>query len=380
MALKLKKNAILIFLSTLLIACSLYFFFSPIKAWLKSSLSSHNGWKVNKSTVGELSRIDLTSPKFLVDTLYPSMTGPMAVHYFDLAKPFDATINWVVGYSTQVLNSKGDVLSDDFLCHNNLDYNATDYYHHWGLKGRAESLVPRLATLTQGQTGIHFPPGFGIPLKSSQILSSSTQVLNVTEKEINQEIHHKVRLDYISNENLKFAFKPLFQQSIMVLVEVDTAKLAETIRQPDQDCMPVLSTINSLNVCSSGAVYTGHWVLPEGRDTIVRDVTALLQLPFNTTLHYASVHVHPHCASLELIDRTTGNSIFKSIIDNDKKASRMHHIDAFSSEDGIALFRGHTYDLICITDHHLNCKRDMMAVMLLYLRDYELEEKLTTKS
>ncbi|MBT6029159.1 MAG: hypothetical protein HOH13_02550 [Crocinitomicaceae bacterium] len=377
MVLNFKKRLALLLLFSLALACTLYFFYQPLKTWLKSSIGTQNGWDVIRTGNGRVNRIALTSPKFLVDTLYPSMTGPAATHYFNLEHSFGAKINWLLGYSTYVISSEGNILSDDFLCHNNLDYNAAAYYHHWGLKGRAESLVPRLATLTQGQTAIQFPKGYGIPLKSTQVLSATTQVLNVTDKKINQEIYHKIELDYTSNKNLNPHLKPLFQQSVMVLVEVDTNKLAEKIRQPDVDCLPVLTTINALNVCRSGEVFTGHWVLPEGKDTIVRDVTNLLNLPFSTSLHYASVHVHPHCVSLELIDRSTGKSIFKSRINNDSKQSRMYHIEAFSSEEGIKLFQDHSYELVCITDHQLKEKRDMMAVMLLYLRDYELEEKLS---
>ncbi|MDC3336436.1 hypothetical protein OAW23_01060 [Flavobacteriales bacterium] len=374
MVLNFKKRSPLLILFSLAILCAIYFFYSPFKTWLKYAIGNQNGWNIIKTSNGSINRIALTSPKFLVDTLYPSMTGPTATHYFNLEQPFGAKINWLVGYSTCVINSAGEILSDDFLCHNNLDYNTTDYYHNWGLKGRAESLVPRLATLTQGQTAIQFPKGFGIPLKSNQVLSASTQVLNVTDKFINQEIQHKIELDYTSNKNLKPPLKPLFQQSVMVLVEVDTNKLAEKIRHPNIDCLPVMSTINSLKVCSSGEVYTGHWVLPEGKDTIVRDVTELLKLPFSTTLHYASVHVHPHCTSLELIDRSAGKSIFKSKINNDSTQSRMYVIEDFSSEEGIKLFKDHSYELVCITNHHLKDKRDMMAVMLLYLRDSELEK------
>ena len=38
-------------------------------------------------------------------------------------------------------------------------------------------------------------------------------------------------------------------------------------------------------------------------------VTELMSLPYDTTVHYIAVHLHPFAESLELIDLTTGKNV-----------------------------------------------------------------------
>ena len=55
----------------------------------------------------------------------------------------------------------------------------------------------------------------------------------------------------------------------------------------------------------------------------------------------------------------------------------MDKIDCFSSTEGLMLFKNHQYELVCITNNDSRKEQDMMAVMLLYMRDVELEKNIS---
>jgi hypothetical protein len=346
----------------------------------KAFEKKESNWKRHHIKIGDVESLQLWSPDFTVDRLFPSMTGPAEVHYFRLKEKGTPELLWLTGYSTSVLNAKnGEFLDDEFLCHNNFDYAINDYYLKWGLPERSMVQIPRLATITQGQTKIQFPDGFGIPMMSDQNLSTATQVLNVNLPDTNFKVKHLVEIDYISERKAKQSVRPLFQQSVNVLVKVDTnAAISDTL-SPEQDCRPALSTIAFLSTRKDGELYTGHWVIPKGRDTITYDVTYMLNLPFSTTLHYAGVHVHPYCEYLELRDVTENKVVFRSNITNDANLSKMNHIEAFSSIEGLLMHKEHQYELVCVTNNTTDMEQDMMAVMLLYLHDKELEEIINKK-
>lgn len=67
-------------------------------------------------------------------------------------------------------------MSQDFMCHANLDI---DMRAHRKLFGWDKNASNRLFTLSQGQSFIAFPPGFGIPVSSDEVFSLATQVLNL---------------------------------------------------------------------------------------------------------------------------------------------------------------------------------------------------------
>jgi hypothetical protein len=309
------------------------------------------------------------------------MTGPSDIHYFSLINNKAPELLWLIGYGTEVRKaSNAHALPADYLCHNNLDYALADYCDYWQLQDRTQVLIPRLGTITQGQEQIHFPKGFGLPMMSDHSLSTATQALNANEPDLKTSVRHGVTFTYARDEEKAQDFKPLFQQSINILVKVDTAAVATNNSAGIVDCSPALPTIAFLSTRENGDLYTGHWVVPEGKDTFSYDVTSMLNLPFSTTLHYAGVHVHPYCTSLSLIDKTTNEVVFRSSIENVPNTTKMSHIDVYSSVEGKMIYQDHQYELVCYTNNDSGKEQDMMAVMLLYLYDQELDEKLVDLS
>ncbi|MBL4754929.1 MAG: hypothetical protein JKY52_15205 [Flavobacteriales bacterium] len=351
----------------------------PVKHFFRSLITEETGWQRQESTGdAQTRRVELFSPIFKINQLWPSMSGPASIHRFSLMPSSAPELLWLTGYSVQVVDvEKKKTLDEAYLCHNNLDYSVASYYTNWGISDRVGVLTPRLATITQGQAKINFPPGFGIPLMSNQRMATATQVLNLFEPDLDIEVRHKIAVDFIKKEDLETPFKPLYQQSVCVLIKIDTNRVDSSGNKIQMDCRPALASIAFTNIREDGEAYTGHWVIPTGRDTVAYDVTTILSLRVNTNLHYASVHVHPYCEYLQLKNVTTGEIVFQSDITHDPKMMKMNNIEVYSSPEGTMLYADHQYELTCVTNNRSSSEQDMMAVMLLYLHDQEMEEVLS---
>ena len=98
----------------------------------------------------------------------------------------------------------------------------------------------------------------------------------------------------------------------------------------------------------------------------------MLDLSFNTTVHYICVHLHPFGQSLELWDTTTDSMLYVAHAQQADSGIGLKHIDHYADPEGIFLFKDHNYELVST----YNCTDSMnhhtaMAVMYLYLWDKE---------
>ena len=99
-----------------------------------------------------------------------------------------------------------------------------------------------------------------------------------------------------------------------------------------------------------------------------------MKLTFDTTLHFAAVHLHPFAQSLELRDLTADKTVFKANAQNFKDKIGLKKVDYFSSEEGVPLYKDHEYELISVYNNTTDLDQDSMAVMFLYVLDQEFEE------
>jgi len=345
-----------------------------VKYWIQSIRAEDTGWQRNELLLDDKThRLELLSPDLEINGIWPSMTGPSHIHRFSLINGHAPELLWMTAFSTEVYDDqKNEVLDEAYLCHNNLDYSVADYSRYWGLNDRVGVLIPRLVTITQGQTRIEFPKGFGIPLMSDQRLYTATQALNLNEPNLKIKVKHKITIDYVRMEDTKEKFTPLFQQSAVILIKVDsTSRSSHKDKKPD--CRPALASLAFLNT-REGHKYTGHWIIPTGWDTSSYNVTSILSLKYDTKLHFAGVHVHPYCEYVELTDVTIGETVFKAEVKNLDNLAKMTEIEAYSNKDGKMMYADHKYLLTCVSNNTSSTEQDMMAVMLLYLHDKEMEE------
>ena len=82
-----------------------------------------------------------------------------------------------------------------------------------------------------------------------------------------------------------------------------------------------------------------------------------------------AAHLHPFAESLELVDLTTGKSVFKSRVRGREDGIGIDRVEYLSSKKGIPIFKDHEYELVSTYNNTTSRDQDSMAVMLLYLLD-----------
>ncbi|MEM8963053.1 MAG: hypothetical protein AAGD38_16335 [Acidobacteriota bacterium] len=320
------------------------------------------------------------SPVYTVDRLYRSMTGPYDTTELHLAEA-DAKpeIYWITGYRAIMVGPDGETpMPQDFMCHSNLDI---DPRRHRASLPASQGFSSRLFTLSQGQLDIDFPAGFGIPVVSTEALSLTTQVLNLNLEETNTEVRHKVTLKYQKQSELGGPLVPLFPIGAYGLRALEGSSHHYGVDRADDEahgpgCLPGESASAHDYTDQHGNVFTGHWVVEPGREVNHTLVTNLMQVPYDTTIHYIAVHLHPFAESLTLIDRTTGETLFEAKAKGFDDRIGLSTVDSLSSVEGIPVYRGHEYELVSVYDNPTDEAQDAMAVMYIYLRDQRLQARM----
>lgn len=309
---------------------------------------------------GELT---VLSDTYEINRIYKSMKGPASVHEIVLSETKDPELLWITGFKAVMVGPDGKTpMSQEFMCHSNLDVKTTQ----------------RLFTLSQGQYEIRFPEGYGIPLYSTERLSLTTQVLNLNDAENDYKVRHKVGISYVKDSDLKTPMKPLIPVAAYGLKLLEGKDGYYGVSEPDKDsrgssCLLGENADTHVHEDSYKRKFTGHWVVKPGREVNHTLVTKLLNVPYDTTIHYIAVHLHPFAESLELRDLTTGETVFKSRVRSPKGRIGIDEVEHYSSEEGIPIFKGHEYELISIYNNTTNEDQDSMAVMFLYLLDKNFE-------
>jgi cyclophilin family peptidyl-prolyl cis-trans isomerase len=320
---------------------------------------------------------------------YKSMEGPsgaQTVYLEDRTKP---ELLWLTAIKTEVVGADGKTLmSPELMCHMNVDIDPARHKALFDLKRQPAA---RLMTISQGMRvpgggfAARLPEGFGFPIASNEPLYVMTQVLNHNiEHPKNLNVRHRVTFEYVRDRDLKKPMIPLFNLAVSGMVQMADNPLAlasmssgEVAGAPHgASCLVGTRAPNAAGMASDfvdpkGRHMTGHWVVPPGRQVNVSDGTWFMNLPYDSRLHYAAVHLHPFARSLTLRDATSGTDVFKAQTVNPKKGVGLDRVDAFESIEGVPMFKGHTYELVSVYENPTKQNADSMASMFLALDDPE---------
>jgi len=305
------------------------------------------------------------------------MKGPQSTEKIYIDESETPELLWITGYEAVMKGADGKTPQlQDFMCHSNLDYQPSEHRKYFG---KGNYVNPRLFTLSQGQFSIKLPEGFGIPYISNQPMTLNTQVLNHNIEGKAFEVRHKVAIHYVKDKEAENSYQALFPSSAYGLALVEGEGGYYGVENPDQKkhgpgCLLGTNASGHHYVDDYGRKFTGHWVVKPGREVNKTLVTKLMNLPYDTMIHYIAVHLHPFAESLELIDRTTEKSLFKSQARNLSNRIGLEHVDYFSSSHGIPVYKDHEYELISIYNNTTKEDQDSMAVMYLYLLDKDFHK------
>ena len=330
----------------------------------------------------QVERRTFLSDVYQIDRLYRSMAGPWSETVINLVEGGQGEppqLLWIQGFSAVMVGADGKTpASQEYMCHSNVNFE------------RLAPGIPRIEqaafTLSQGQYEIRFPEGFGLPVLSSEGIRLMTQVLNLNSESPPTAVRHKLRFDFIRQDpsvSIR-ALKPLFHRQLPAFALVDGESAVFGIANPDAEihgpgCISAPDPFGMgehdeewmkeghIFKDRLGQTFTLHWIVPPGRQVNTSYVTGGLALPFDTTVHYIAVHLHPFAESLELRDRTANRTVFKSHTRQAKGRIGLEHVDYLSSEEGVPMYKDHEYELISIYNNTSDEDQDAMALMYLYL-------------
>ena len=316
------------------------------------------------------------SKTYLVDRKYRSMMGPQSTQPVTLLETETPELLWVTGFRAEMVGPDGQSpLSQEFMCHSNLDLNMSLHRRLFGMKRPSPN---RVFTLSQGQQEIRFPAGFGMPIVSSEPFSLTTQVLNHNLERASFEVRHRVTVEFARDAELGAPLKPLFPLAANGLVLVEGKDPYFDIPEADAQvhgsgCQVGQTVAGSGHDIPDryGRRFSSHWIVKPGREVNHSNITRFMNVPFDTTAHYIAVHLHPFAESLELRDLTEGVTVYRSLARNSPDRIGLDAVQYYSSEEGLKLHADHEYELVSVYNNTTSEDHDSMAVMYIYALDKE---------
>lgn len=323
-----------------------------------------NDWQVENSS----KEYKMLSPTFIVDDIYKSMEGPKASNYVMLSQ--DSTLLWITGFKVIAQDAKtGEKMSNDFICHMNVDMNDSKYYSNFGLENRIGKQYPRLTSLSHGMETFEFPEGYGVPMKGNDLLFVTTQTLNHNIKDAYYKVKHKVSITYQDDKNIK----PLMSKTAFIMLPYDKYDPYKSPIDPGADfCIPV-ETKNHSYDDGNGNKLSGHWVIPIGKNTYRSGINHQLEIKDSLRLHAAAIHVHPFATRIMLFNKTTQKLVFVSEVTNHKNSIGLTNIENFTSKEGIWLYENQEYEIVLEVNNTSKEEQDMMGSMFLFFYDEEMD-------
>jgi hypothetical protein len=332
-----------------------------------------------------------------MDKVYKSMFGPHDTDRLTLLSTEVPEVLWVTAIHAEIVGADGESPeSPEYFCHSVL------VNLHAQPGNRNKLLGPRLGrsgkmfTLVQGLTEVRFPEGFGMPVLSNDQLASHVMVMNPTERSYSVHVGVDSNIEYVRDADLDQPMKPLFLFPFVTNVPVEGEVIDHTSHQHGggETCLPddadtttatsvdrIHETGNPVTRSESGVQQTGHWNVPPGRHVYRHRVGPIHnRLKADTTAHYIYAHLHPFGVSLELIDVTAGETIFKAEANNFADHVAVEEITHYASQEGIMIHRDHDYEIVAVYDNTTDHDVDSMAVMYLYLLDSDGQQTASARS
>ena len=318
------------------------------------------------------------SDAFTIDTTWASMQGPHRVMEVTLTDTTTHDIVWVTGYEAAIVDADSrEPKSSEFMCHSNVDL---DMARHRQIFGWEKFPSRRLFTLSEGQTEVKLPDGFGIPLRSDEPLSVTAQVLNHNYHGPPIRVRQRVTVHFIRDGSLEKPLIPLYQRGVNTLVRLDGPNGAYNSEVVDDDThdhgAPEGMGADTVPYHDhEGRTFAGHWIIKPGREVRTTAINGWLQMHQDLKIHFVSVHLHPFAESLQLRDATTGETVLASKAENRPERIGLARVDQIASREGITLHHDHQYELVSAYNNTTRSNRTAMAVMYLYVEDAEYRRK-----
>jgi hypothetical protein len=337
---------------------------------------------LTRSDPGHKSTLDLISDPYRLDKIYRSMEGPWSIQRgIHLGAGEKSGVQWLTGLEAEIIDATEDTsVSQEFFCHSNLTFaegsgDPSKYNQEMGGKTHLDW---RLFTLVPGRLSIDLPPGFGVPIPADAPLDYVTMSLNLNERNRVVNVRMKTKVHSIGADQPDAPTKALFRRALYVVQpNAMSTKGPACSAKPGMHMGAGCGEMTKISVTESpsskpGAGLTNHWGVPPGHHIYTTEITPQLNLPFDTTIHYATIHVHPYARGMELRDMTTGKTIFRLNSRDWPDRVGVAYVEEFKSIEGITIQRDHRYELSAEYDNTSDVDTDAMAILYLYFLENDL--------
>lgn len=319
-------------------------------------------------------KLTFISPTMLIDGKFKSMEGPIVQNYFNLKEEGEEEeLLWITSFKSEALDLGLNRISDDYICHSNVDFMYLDHYSRWDLHDDLYRSFPRLTSISDGKTSFSFPKGFGFPIFNTEKIDLQTQVLNHNSPDTLFRVKHRLELGYQKHHK---NIKPLLSKAVYIQLPFsDDFKKQHPAMLKENQCIPVEAGINEIDPETNQRV-SGFWVIPKGKSKYSYKINHQLDLVDSLQLHMIVPHVHPFAERLQLIDKTADTVLYTSNITNFKDKIGLKSTPVFKSEEGITLYADHHYELMVESNNTSGEEQDMMATLFCFFYDKNLDQKL----
>jgi len=337
-------------------------------------------YSLTRTDSAKEAELTLTSDPYRLDKIYRSMEGPMSVQSGIHLKMEDKSqVQWITGLETEVVDAaEQKPISQEFFCHSNLtfaEHSGTPDQYNQRVGGKTH-LDWRLFTLVPGRLSIELPEGFGVPIPAAAPLDYVTMSLNLNARNQVVNVRMRTKVHTIAADQPGAPTKALFRRALYVLqphgvtAEMGPACAAHMGTQHVGAGCAEFSKVNLAGGPAEGKAGEGlvnHWIVTPGRHVYTTEITPQLNLPFDTTIHYATIHVHPFAHGMKLRDLTTGTAVLELSSQDWPDRIGVARVGEYKSIQGIPIIRNHRYELEVEYDNTLDSNTDAMAILYLYL-------------
>src|SRR5262249_39523250 len=159
-----------------------------------------------------------------------------------------------------------------------------------------------------------------------------------------RDLRFRTDVEFVADQNAR-GMNPLFRRAVYGFEPIGKASphtMCFGGNHPGAACGPFVGQAASTAfVASLGKTNTIHWLIPPGDYEGRVPVSDQLDLPFDTTVHYVTGHLHPYGKSLELVDKTEGNTVFTIHSADRKDRLGVERMEEWSSVEGVQMKKDH---------------------------------------
>ena len=375
---------------------------SRIRAWETPSILN-----TSENNANGRGSVEILSAPYRLDRVYQSMEGPSGNQGGIKLSPERGNdeVLYVTGVKSEVVDKDNKhSVSQEYFCHANLTLSqmSTDPETHNQGFARPTHMDWRLATLMPGRMEMKLPEGFGVPVKNGTLLDYFSMSINQNESAPRQTVRFRSKIDYTSAADTRALFRrsiyvhQKFRESVPDLTQTVTADAQAGVHvgaQCGSSCgRNQLSTIPSLAIDLSKPSHPGaaccvvsasmggaarqfgedstiHWMVPPGEHSYTSDVSPQFELPFDTTAHYITGHLHPFGKRMRLIDKDNSCVVFEITSKDFSDKLGVQYMSEIINKPGVKLRKGGHYELVADYNNTTASPIDAMAIMYVYLAE-----------